>query len=83
MQQEHKDDLIPRMVTECASKQELNALLQKSLAAEERIFGADPKNSKARSSHIEQFWRMSLCSVNVEATLLQDKWQGYFRGRFS
>jgi hypothetical protein len=81
--QEHKDDLIPRMVTECASKQELNALLQKSLAAEERIFGADPKNSKARSSHIEQFWRMSLCSVNVEATLLQDKWQGYFRGRFS
>jgi hypothetical protein len=83
--QEHEDDLIPRMMTECASKQELNALLQKSLVAEKRIFGADhqQKGSNAASSHVEQFWRMSLCSVNVQETLLQDEWQRYFHQRFS
>lgn len=78
--QELKDDLISQMVSECASKVDLTALLQKSLAAEERVFGA---NHNGRSSHTEQFWSMSLCSVNVPATLLQDEWQRYFYRRFS
>ena len=69
---------VPRIITSCPSKSDLQRLLKKSLDDEERLFP-----NRRSDEHVRQFWETNFCSVDVTATLDGDDWRTFFQRYFA